>query len=222
MCGRFNIIGGPAINKLMADVMGSAEAPELATQLNIAPTESVPVVLQQNGANELHLARWWLTPSWSSGPDTKFAMFNARAEGLESSRAYKGPFHHKRCILPVSSYIEWQKTESGKQPIEIYREDEAIAFAGLWDVWNDELLSCSVVTTAASTSMAPIHNRMPVMLDQQGIALWLNRQSTVAELQTLFTPNLVYPLMARPVDKTINNARVKELPKAVGEIEELR
>ncbi|BFM15584.1 SOS response-associated peptidase [Maricurvus nonylphenolicus] len=221
MCGRFNIIGGPAINKLMADVMGDAAAPTLATQLNVAPTESVPVVLQNQGNKELHLARWWLTPSWSSGPDTKFSMFNARAEGLESSRAYKGPFHHQRCILPVSSYIEWQKTASGKQPIEIYREDEAIAFAGLWDVWNDELLSCSVVTTAASESMAPIHNRMPVMLDQQGIDLWLDGQSSVEQLQTLFTPNLVYPLMARPVDKAINNARVKELPRAVGEVREL-
>jgi putative SOS response-associated peptidase YedK len=214
MCGRFNIISGQPMDELVEDMGISASLP---TQLNIAPTETVPIVLQQNSVNELHLARWWLTPSWSSGPDTKFAMFNARAEGLETSRAYKGPFHHKRCILPVSSYIEWQKTEGGKQPIEIYRENKAIAFAGLWDCWNDELISCSVITTAASASMEPIHNRMPVMLDQDGIRLWLSADSSVDQLQSLFIPNPIYPLLARPVDKIINNARVKELPTSVGE-----
>ena len=80
----------------------------LHDQYNIAPTESVPIIFEKQGKRECHLARWWLTPGWSSGPDTKFSMFNARAENLETSRAYKGPYHHSRCIIPASSFIEWK------------------------------------------------------------------------------------------------------------------
>ncbi len=212
MCGRFNIAMTPGMVQLV-DELGVPVT--LAERYNIAPTETVPIFFEQDGLRQCHLARWWLTPSWSSGPDTKFAMFNARAENLDSSRAYKGPFRHKRCVVPCSSFIEWQKTPAGKQPFELFRVDGAIAFAGLWDCWNDELLSCSIVTTAAAAPIKPIHDRMPVMLDTAGMALWLDVQQPTDALQGLFEPRLPYDIGFRPVDPVINNARHKVLPTAL-------
>ncbi|WP_439135398.1 SOS response-associated peptidase [Pseudomaricurvus sp.] len=210
MCGRFNISMTPGMVGLV-DELGVPVT--LAERYNIAPTETVPIFYEQDGQRECHLARWWLTPSWSSGPDTKFAMFNARSETLETSRAYKAPFRHKRCVIPCSSFIEWQKTPSGKQPIELYRNEGAIAFAGLWDCWNDELLSCSIVTTEAADSIKPIHNRMPVMLDKAGMDLWLDTNQPTDKLKPLFASELAYDISHREVDAEINNSRNKVLPK---------
>ncbi|GAB3097243.1 SOS response-associated peptidase [Aestuariicella hydrocarbonica] len=209
MCGRFNISMTPGLVQLL-DELGVPIV--LREQYNIAPTESVPIFYEIDGERSCHPARWWLTPSWSSGPDTRFSMFNARAETLESSRAFKGPFHHKRCVIPCSSFLEWQKTPDGKQPIELYREDGAIALAGLWDCWNEELLSCALVTTAADECLKAIHHRMPVMLDSAGINLWLDTSQPLEDLQPLLAPRLRYTIAHRRVDPAINNSRSKVLP----------
>lgn len=212
MCGRFNISMTAGMETLLEDL---GVAVNLGEHYNIAPTESVPIFYEQEGQRQCHLARWWLTPSWSSGPDTRYSMFNARAENLDTSRAYKGPFHHKRCVIPCSSFIEWKHMAEGKQPFELFRPDGAIALAGLWDCWNDELLSCCIVTTAAAKSIKPIHTRMPVMLDRQGMDAWLDIQQPTDNLQALFAAKLPYAIEHRMVDPAINNSRVKELPRPV-------
>jgi len=209
MCGRFYLSVTPQVIQLLDDLDVETE---LSSQYNIAPTETVPIITRDGNHNQCHMARWWLTPSWSSGPDTKFSMFNARAENLENSRAYKGPFRHKRCIIPCSSFIEWQKTPSGKQPVELYQPGGVIAFAGLWDCWNDELLSCSIVTTEAASEIQPIHHRMPVMLNRETMPLWLDTRQPTDNLKPLFAPQLPHPIASRPVDTSVNNSRNKTLP----------
>jgi len=214
MCGRYNFVA----NRSMASYFNELGVPlTVSDSYNIAPTESVPVIFEVDGQRECHLARWWLTPSWSNGPDTKYSMFNARAESLESSRAYKACFHHKRCIFPASSFIEWKTEDNAKQPYEILRQDnKPMAFAGLWDCWNEELISCSMVTTRAAPSVAFIHNRMPVMLDLEGVGQWLNLSTGLDTLNRLMGQQLAYPLTARPVDKVINSGKVKTAAKAIG------
>jgi putative SOS response-associated peptidase YedK len=215
MCGRYNFVMTPTMIDYLDQLGVSVTLPD---QYNIAPTESVPIILEADGKRECHLARWWLTPSWSSGPDTKYSMFNARAENLESSRAYKGPFHHKRCIIPASSFMEWKTEQGAKQPYEILRQDgQPIAMAGLWDICNEELVSCSIVTTKASPAMEAIHNRMPVMLDAEGVKQWLDMTSDICSLTPLMGDQPAYPLKAHPVDKVINNGKVKKAPVSVGD-----
>lgn len=168
------------------------------------------------------MARWWLTPAWSNGPDTKYSMFNARAENLETSRAFKGPFHHQRCIVPASSFIEWKTEQGNKQPYEIMRQDgQPISIAGLWDCWNEELVSCAMVTTKASKSMQAIHNRMPLMLDNLGANHWLDTSTEPASLAALMSDQPSFSLQAYPVDKTINNGKHKAKTVRVGQVIEL-
>lgn len=214
MCGRYHFMYTPAMEALFA-ALGVSATP--GNHANLAPTDDVPIIFEQQGSRECHLARWWLTPKWSKGPDTKFSMFNARAENLESSRAFKGPFHHQRCLVPASAFIEWQRLENGKQPIEICRDDEQpLLFAGLWENWNDELLSCAIITTAAAPAMQGIHSRMPVMLEWDNVADWLSADTPVEQLMPLFTSRLPQCLRATPVSKSINNARNKVTAEAVG------
>ncbi|MEM7082777.1 MAG: SOS response-associated peptidase [Pseudomonadota bacterium] len=216
MCGRFNVTDDPAVHALLA--LLDIDLGPLPVRYNIAPTDSVPVVHYWEGERVISDMRWWLVPHWSSGPSTKYAMFNARAERLNQSRAYQGPFRHKRAVLPASSFVEWQRKDGEKTPFLFDSPGQGLAFAGLWDYWTDgteHVLSCSIVTTEASPEFAPYHHRMPVLLDAEGATRWLDQAQDESALRTLFEPSLPYALQATPIDRTYNNSRNKQQPVAL-------
>lgn len=207
MCGRFNVIATPGLEELLRS-LGAAPA-SIATRYNIAPTEDIDIVIE--GA--LHSARWWLTPAWSDGPSQKYAMFNARSETLNRSRAFRKPFQTQRGIVPMSSFIEWRKSGSGKQPWRITNEDSAMAVAALWDKWHSPdggvLLSCTLVTTAAAPEFEPWHSRMPVLLTQMEAERWLDNTAPISNDDELFQPRLKYALGLDPITPAAGNARNK-------------
>ena len=214
MCGRYNIIDDPEIRDLLV-YLGIRK--HLETAYNIAPTEMVPVIRQGESGAELHRMRWWLVPAWAKEPSTKYSMFNARAEGLAESRAFRHPFKRQRCILPASSFIEWCK-EDGKQPYAIRLQEGALALAGLWECWgegSETVLSCAMITTDATPGFRHIHARMPVMLERDMLLQWLNPEIDGTELMACLMPNLPGPLQVVPVDSRINNSRVKEKPEPI-------
>ena len=115
--------------------------------------------------------------------DQKYSMFNARCETLSTSRAFRTPFKRQRGILPMSSFIEWRNEMDGKIPWRISTQDDALAVAALWDVWDgdgSELLSCTLVTTDAAPQFLPWHRRMPVLLSREEIPRWLDNAVAVA------------------------------------------
>lgn len=214
MCGRYNIIDNPAIRELLR-YLGIRQ--QLKTAYNIAPTEMIPVIRQGKDAPELCFMRWWLVPSWAKEPSTKYSMFNARAEGLVDSKAFRHPFKHQRCILPASSFIEWRK-EDGKQPYEISLSDGALALAGIWESWGEgaeRILSCAMITTDATPGFRHLHARMPVMLERDMLRQWLNPKIEGSELMTSLMPALPGPLRVVAVDSNINSSRNKDKPKPI-------
>lgn len=218
MCGRYNIIDDPAIRDLLA-FLGIRE--HLHTAYNIAPTEMVPVIRQGSEGPELCRMRWWLVPAWVKEPGTQYSMFNARAEGLAESRAFRHPFKRQRCILPASSFIEWC-TDDGKQPYDIRMQEGALAFAGLWDYWGEgaeRIYSCAMITTEATPAFRHIHSRMPVMLERGMLQQWLNPEVEGRSLMACLMPGLLGPLQVVPVDSRINNSRVKEKPEPIAAAE---
>ena len=219
MCGRFNITDDAYLQALLKS-LGIDIGPLPRPRYNIAPTDRVPVIHELDGKRALTQMRWWLVPSWSDGPSQKYAMFNARSETLAKSRAFRGPFKRTRAVIPASSFIEWQKTASGKQPYLIEQQDSALAFAGLWDLWErdgEQIYSCSIVTTDAARGFEWLHNRMPVMLDSDDVAQWLNHDQNSEELTALFKPTLSVPLVITPIEPAINNSRNKDVPKPIGD-----
>ena len=218
MCGRFNITDDAYLQALLK-TLGIDIGPLPKPRYNIAPTDRVPVIHELDGKRALTQMRWWLVPSWSNGPSQKYAMFNARCETLAKSRAFRGPFKRTRAVIPASSFIEWQKVAGGKQPYMIEQQDYALAFAGLWDLWErdgEQIYSCSIVTTNAAPNFEWLHKRMPVMLDSDGVAQWLDHDLDSEKLMALFEPTLLAPLMITPIESTMNNARNKAAPKQIG------
>jgi len=217
MCGRFNVTDSPEIHELLASL--NVDLGPLPVRYNIAPTDQVPVVHHWENKRLISDMRWWLVPHWTDRPSTKYAMFNARCEGLESSRAYQGSFRHKRCIIPAESFVEWQRIAEGKIPFLFSSEDRALAFAGIWDYWTDgveHILSCAIVTTAAAPEYRPYHDRMPVMLLPEQARLWLDEKQQTPDLYPLFAPRLPYPLQAAAIDSAYNDSRRKQAPILLG------
>lgn len=211
MCGRFNVIDDPALRALLSSLRVDVGA--LGSQLNVAPTAQVPIVLGPEDARELRLMRWWLTPSWSDGPSTRYSMFNAKGETIARSRAFRGPFRRQRGVVPVSSFIEWQTGSEGKRPWLIQPEPGALALAAIWDRWEREGLvvqSCCLITTAAVESFAPWHHRMPVMLQAEDFDRWLDPDQPLRDHDRYLKPRLPGPLRISPLDKAVNNARNKQ------------
>jgi putative SOS response-associated peptidase YedK len=224
MCGRFNVTDTPGLQQLLKDLGIDLSLPQ---RTNIAPTESIPLLLERDGVRSVSDARWWLTPSWAPSVDQKYSMFNARSEGLAKSRAFAQPFKSQRGVVLMSSFVEW-RTESGvKQPWLISNEREALAVAALWDIWDkgeEPLLSCTLVTTAAAAAFSAWHGRMPVLLDDDEILRWMDNSQSIPSSDGIFRSELKQPLRLQQLPKSIGNARNKD-PEAMrgeGEIVQLR
>jgi putative SOS response-associated peptidase YedK len=108
-------------------------------------------------------------------------MINARAEGIESKPSFKKPLRYQRCIIPASAFFEWKGNPGAKVKYRIARTDgELFGFAGLYNVWRDphdptggEFTTCTIITTQPNELVAPIHNRMPVILLPEDEDHWL-------------------------------------------------
>lgn len=214
MCGRFNLTDSPMLQALLEEL--GIDIGPVPVRFNIAPTEPVLTIYQSPGSehaiNQAMDMRWWLTPSWSSGPSQKFAMFNARAETIATARSYRGPFKRQRAIVPASAFIEWQRHGSGKQAYQIGAEDQVLALAAIWDRWegNGEVVcSCSIVTCAAVPGFERIHSRQPVILQGDEIRLWLDAETDSDTLHALMQPHLPFALQATAIDNSVGNARNK-------------
>ena len=216
MCGRVNVIDSPGLQALLRDLGIDLKLPSRA---NIAPTEPLPLVRQVEGKRTIEHARWWLTPSWAPAVDQKYAMFNARSEGLANSRAFRQPFRRQRGVVPVSSFLEWRSEEGGKQPWKISNSAQAFALAALWDIWDKgdtPLLSCTLVTTAADPVFQPWHQRMPVILDEHECTRWLDNTHQIAPDDPLFRPELKTAWQLQRLTREVSNGRNKDIALMTG------
>ncbi|MBT8139427.1 MAG: SOS response-associated peptidase [Gammaproteobacteria bacterium] len=220
MCGRFNVSDSPALQSLL-DELGIDIGP-VEPRYNIAPTEAVITLYQQDEQAAMREMRWWLTPRWAKAPSQKYSMFNARAETVASSRAFAQPFKTQRAIVPASSFVEWQRSADQKQPYLIAPENNLLLFAAIWEHWqgdDQEIFSCAVLTCDAVPSFAHVHHRQPLMLPLEAVGVWLDPARAGEDVQHYLQPSLPAPLCVEAVDTSINNARNKVAPVPVGEKE---
>lgn len=216
MCGRLNI-QVTQLTKLLIAIL-QEEYPG-GDNPNAAPTETLPVLrARDDGQIECVPMRWWLTPSWSQGPSSRYSMFNAKAETAGQSPAFRGPFAKQRCVVPVSGFYEWQRRAGHKQPFLISDQaQEGLLLAGLWDAWQPrgsaggaaELLSFTLLTTPAHPSLDDLHHRQPVFLRPEQAVQWLDPQVETSALKPLLASDLPVPLQLTPVSSEVNNARNK-------------
>jgi putative SOS response-associated peptidase YedK len=165
-------------SKLRVRLGGGEEAYE---RFNVAPTQDVPAVVQDRHGRRGELLRWGLVPRWARELNTGLSMINARAETLATSRAFGGlverPSH--RCLVLADGFYEWIASEDPTQPRLPLRftlgGGGSFCFAGLWTTWRNSVRSCAVVTVPANETVAPVHDRMPVVLaDPAAWEAWLD------------------------------------------------
>ena len=185
MCGRFALYSDPRVLRERFDLV---EVAEYRLSYNIAPTQPIAAITQQRDGRHLDMYRWGLVPMWAKEIG-KFSTFNARAETVDTTPAYRGPFRHHRCLIPADGYYEWQQVGKGKQPWYIHAADgQPMAFAGLFDIWQEELRSATIIVTDAGAKTKPIHDRMPVILPPDAWAAWLAPETSKKALLEMLQP----------------------------------
>jgi putative SOS response-associated peptidase YedK len=207
MCGRFVINLSP---DLVAKVFGLAEVPDLSPRYNVAPSQSIPVIREAaDGSRRLSMMRWGLVPAWAK--EVGEGLINARSETVNEKPSFRQAFRQRRCILVASAFYEWQKVDNAKLPYCIRMADGApMPFAGIWETWRSPegqvLETCAILTTNANATVAPIHDRMPVILHPDEIGLWLDREvHEVEKLAELFMPYPADRLEAYRVSTLVNS-----------------
>ena len=214
MCGRFNMTTDPLTRLFMA--LAGQPFPG-NDRLNVAPTETVPVIAGEDGDRRVAEMQWWLVPHWSKEPRTRYATFNARSEKMATSNAFRSPFLHRRCLVPVSGFYEWLEDADGKKQPHYLGSDDAedgLVLAGLWDRWQGghrhSLESFTLVTTAAAAPLRWLHDRQPVMLTREEADRWLDPDADADALLALCAPRLPVPLAVVPTSPRMNNSRFKD------------
>jgi putative SOS response-associated peptidase YedK len=210
MCGRYTL---SSPTDLLADLLELDSVPELAPRYNIAPTQEAAVVrvTGETGARSLDLLRWGLIPFWAKDPGIGNRMINARAETVAEKPSYRASFKRKRCLVPADGFYEWQATGGRKQPFYFRFEGGGpFALAGLWDRWEkgegEPVETFTILTTEPNEVVAPVHKRMPVILDREGMATWLDPAIEDAErLTPLLGPFPTSGMEAYPVSTYVNS-----------------
>ena len=215
MCGRFVSASNP--DQIAAYFGAEPPQTELAPSYNVAPTNDVYAVVEDpDGTRRVEVFHWGLVPVWAKDMKVGQKMINARAETLATKGAFKADFKKHRCIIPMDGFYEWQAKpgQKAKQPHFIHRVDgEPLAVAGLWSAWRDRsagpdapwLHSCTVVTTSANGTMAPIHDRMPVILPASAWTTWLDPvNQDLAQVGGLLVPAPNELLTMHPVSTEVN------------------
>jgi putative SOS response-associated peptidase YedK len=221
MCGRYTLRVSPAE---LAEIFATLREIDWSPRYNIAPTQTVVAVRQSEQADgrELALLRWGLIPSWAKDMKIGNNLINARADGVATKPSFRHAFKKKRCLIPADGFYEWQAVpgQKVKQPFHIsVRDAPVFAFAGLWERWTDPegkpVETSSIITTDANEAMAPVHNRMPVILNPADYGEWLDRDQQDAEkLQRLLKPFPADRMQLTPVSTLVNSPR-NEKPECV-------
>jgi putative SOS response-associated peptidase YedK len=210
MCGRFTL--RTKMNVLLQEFAIEAQPtfPQFE-RFNIPPTVKIPVVRQAEGQRTLSLIRWGLIPSWAKDLKKVPLNNNARAETIAEKPMFRSAYKRRRCIIPASSFFEWLTEGKVKTPFVFKRPDDVpLAFAGIWETWKDnetseDVDSCAIVTCDANAVMAPVHERMPVILGRNDYSEWLD--PAVESPAHLMAPCPDDELTCYQVSTIVNNSR---------------
>jgi putative SOS response-associated peptidase YedK len=179
-------------------------------RFNIAPTQEAPIVrVSQEGPREMAMLRWGLVPAWSKDLGAGTKMINARGESVAEKPAFREAMARRRCLVPATGFFEWKAVPGRKQPFAItVPERPLFAFAGLWETWrprDDEAIETfTIVTTDANEAIAPIHDRMPVILPKEAEDAWL--RADVVEASALLKP-YEGPVALRAVSRVVSSVK---------------
>jgi putative SOS response-associated peptidase YedK len=216
MCGRYTLKSG---RKKLVEQFAFDDLPEFQPRFNLGPTQDGLVVRtgDRPGTRTAAWLRWGLVPSWTKpGAHSPPLLINARGETVAEKPAFRDAFKRRRCLVLADGFYEWSRLGAVKQPYHLtVNRGEPFAMAGLWERWqppdagpDERLETYTIITTAANEVLAPLHDRMPVILDPDFFDDWLNPLVTDPHaLQPLLKPYPAVHMFARAVSSRVNNIK---------------
>jgi len=218
MCGRF---AQPRSSDELARIFHARPATDLAGErFNIAPTDPVAAVVEHHGERLVDEFRWGLVPAYAESVRGAARLINARSETVESSPAFRASFRRRRCIVPADAFYEWLRQRdpqtgrvSSRQPFAIRPiGEEPFAFAGIWAIWRDpdtaeRRYTVSILTGAPNALVAPVHDRMPIILDAADWDRWLDPDTPAGALRSVLRVAPEAGMRIYAVSPAVNNVR---------------
>lgn len=225
MCGRYSAAG--KLSELAKFIDFVIQAPALVPLYNIAPRQFAPVIVSESGQPALKSLRWGLIPAWAGDEKIGDDLINARSESVATKLAFRTAFRERRCLIPADGFYEWECQGGAGQPWRFTRTDgSCFCFAGIWEHWRrppatgeldfgksfdtrpSEYQTFSILTTNANSVVAPLHDRMPVIIPALHYAEWLDHRAFHPEVfLSLLRPLPALEITAQRVSSRVNNAR---------------
>ena len=215
MCGRYTLATpDPASIRARFPI---GEAIEVRRRFNVAPTDDVlAVTTDRDGRPRGELLRWGLVPGWAKAASLGAKLINARLETVAEKPAFRRAFERYRCLIVADGFYEWRRGPGGgrssKQPFHITRDDGApFAFAGLWSTWHGDedqrLRTCTIITRPANEAITSLHERMPVILEAEHEAAWLDASTPTGALGEILVGLAAARTALTEVGPAVNDAR---------------
>ena len=225
MCGRFTIKF--TIEEANKEFKVKKIIEKFAPSYNVAPSQKIPVIYNENGIVALDAYKWGLIPHWAKEPNTGYKMINARIETIAEKHTYNKELQEGRCLIPASGFFEWKKVKDSKTPMYIHLKNrEIFAFAGISSKWKAPdgtiLKTCSIITTPPNAFTAKIHDRMPAILPKETETEWINpeiqdKKEILAMINTYPSKEMdAYPVSSMVNSPANNNPKVIEPFNPIG------
>ncbi|HAQ08365.1 MAG TPA: hypothetical protein DCR24_12915 [Bacillus bacterium] len=211
MCGRFSLF--EPIDSL-TDQFNFEFFEDLDARYNIAPGQDILTVIDSGNSNRREgvRMRWGLIPFWADDEKIGYKMINARAETIDEKASFKSALKKRRCLILADGFYEWKKDGETKQPYRFgLKSKKPFALAGIWENWSKNgksITSCTIITTEPNKMTRKVHDRMPVILPEDKIDVWLNPAiDESSELKKLLVPLQAEKMESYQVSTAINSAR---------------
>ncbi|WP_336775319.1 SOS response-associated peptidase [Paenibacillus sp. MMO-58] len=212
MCGRFTITA--ELDEIIDTFSVDEVNYEYTKRYNVAPTQTIPCIIERDGKRVLEGFRWGLIPFWANDAKIAYKTINARSEGIEKKPSFRHLLKRNRILIVSDGFFEWKQEAGSKQPYRFQLASKGVyGFAGLFDTWHDpdsgnEIQTSTIITTTPNDLVATVHDRMPVILTGAGAADWINPQ--IADTERVLSYLNAYPdteMIKYPVSKDIGNVR---------------
>lgn len=183
MCGRYALVTD--LDNIQKHFNIRDILCEYRPDWNIMPGRLIPAVIHDDGVNKLVCFFWGLIPSWSKNQPAGDGLINARAETVDKKPSFQEAFKKRRCLIVADGFYEWKREGGKKTPLYYYlKSGRPFALAGLYETWispdKKETRTCAIVTTGANALIAPVHDRMPVILTGKNETIWLQGNPVAA------------------------------------------
>ncbi|MEK5183271.1 SOS response-associated peptidase [Paenibacillus sp. FSL P4-0288] len=171
---------------------------------NAAPHQSVLSIINDGTCNRAGYIQWGV-PTTDKGTSKGVTAPTVLNEQLSPYRELYENLKSRRLVIPVDSFYVWKKTQRGEQPLRILMKSEDIfSLAAIYNTWKSDegrkLSHAAIIMTDSNRLVRPFDQRMPAILAEDDVALWLSREQEdhkiLRSLLKPFNPDLMkqYPV----------------------------